>query len=617
MPTPEQVIELQGESAPHSRPDPGPWTVLSATRDVPEFCQAWLHLQCEQMGGATAALLLLDDGEGHFSSVAGWPDAHQDLSFLAATAQQALSRKSSFIDHTTTPGAMQIGQPIESRGRLMGVVVVALKRPTADIPVVIRQLRWGIGWLELLFVRQQSTQDSTKLARTGFALGILSEAQQHQAFRASALSIANELASRLDCTNVSVGFLTGKSIKLIAMSHAAVFSEQSQIVSTIENAMEEAADQNASVAFPVTPNTERRIALAHEDLAKRLGGSAVVSVLMTNGLRSAGVILLERDRSKAFDDATIETLEAVAALVGPGLETKAETNKFIAGRAVTAIESSTRALLGPGRPAIKLGTIAILALLGTMAFAKGEFRVTAKAVVEGAIQRSIVAPFDGYVASAPVRAGDIVEPNQVMATLDDRELKLEAARWKSERDQQTLKYSDAMSKHDRSVALVVSASLEQTAAQLSLVEDKLARAAITAPFRGVVVSGDLRQLIGSPVEKGKVLFEIAPLESFRVILQVDERDIAFLSEGQQGTLVLTGLSSDAVPFNVKVITPVATASEGHNQFRVEAAVQGVAPLLRPGMEGIGKVSIDRRSLLSIWTRSLIDWIHITAWKWLP
>lgn len=619
MPTPEQAIELQGGSTRNSRPDAGPWTSLSAMRDGPEFCQAWLRLQCEQVSGATAALLLLDDGEGHFSSVASWPDVRQDLSFLAATAQQALSRKSSYIDQTASSAqaATQIGQPIESQGRLKGVVVVELKRPAADIPIVIRQLRWGIGWLELLFVRQQGEQDASKLARTGFALGILSEAQQHQAFRASALSIANELASRLDCINVSIGYSNGKSIRLVAMSHAAVFGAQSQIVSTIENAMEEAADQNASVAFPVTPASERRIALAHEDLAKRLGGSAVLSVLMTNGIRPVGVILLERDRDKAFDDATIETLEAVAALVGPGLETKSETNKLIAGRAVTAIGSGARALFGPGRPAIKIAAVAVLALLGTMAFAQGEFRVTARAVVEGAIQRSIVAPFDGYVASAPVRAGDIVESGQVMATLDDRELKLEAARWKSERDQQTLKYSDAMSKHDRSVALVVSASLEQTAAQLLLVEDKLARAAISAPFRGVVVSGDLRQLIGSPIEKGKVLFEIAPLESFRVILQVDERDIAFLTEGQQGMLVLTGLSSDAVPFNVKVITPVATASEGRNQFRVEAAVQGVAPLLRPGMEGIGKVSIDRRSQLAIWTRSLIDWIQITAWKWLP
>ncbi|MDN3276631.1 HlyD family efflux transporter periplasmic adaptor subunit [Frankia sp. RB7] len=620
MPTPEQVVELQGGATRDSRSDPGPWTVLSAGRDAPEFCQAWLRLQCEQVTGATAALLLLDDGDGHFSSVAGWPDTRQDLSFLAATAQQALSRKSSFINQAASPAhaaLTQIGQPIESRGRLMGVVVVELKRPAADVPAVIRQLRWGIGWLELLFLRQQSAQDSTQLARTGFALGILSEAQQHQAFRASALSIANELASRLDCSNVSVGFSNGKSIRLVAMSHAAVFTAQSQIVSTIENAMEEAADQNASVAFPVTPGTERRIALAHEDLAKRLGGSAVLSVLMTNGIRSVGVILLERDRNKAFDDAAIETLEAVAALVGPGLETKSETNKLIAGRAVTAAASTTRALFGPGRPAIKLAAIAIIALLGAMALAKGEFRVTAKAVVEGAIQRSIVSPFDGYIASAPARAGDIVESGQAMATLDDRELKLEAARWKSEREQQTLKYADAMSKHDRSVALVVSASLEQTAAQLSLVEDKLARAAISAPFRGVVVSGDLRQLIGSPIEKGKVLFEIAPLESFRVILQVDERDIAFLVEGQQGQLVLTGLSSDAIPFNVKVITPVATASEGRNHFRVEAAVQGTAPLLRPGMEGIGKISIDRRSWLAIWSRSLSDWIHITAWKWLP
>nr|WP_249815977.1 HlyD family efflux transporter periplasmic adaptor subunit [Bradyrhizobium sp. 138] len=591
---------------------------MTRTRNAPEFCQAWLRLQCEQVTGATAALLLLDDGEGHFSSAAGWPDGHQDLSFLAATAHQALSRRTSFIDQPAMPaGTTQIGQPIESEGRLTGVVVVELKRTAADIPAAIRQLRWGIGWLELLFVRQQSAQDATKLARTGFALGILSEAQQHPAFRASALAIANEIASKLDCTNVSVGFSHGRNVRLIAMSHSAVFSQYSQIVSTIENAMEEAADQNASVAFPVTPGTERRIALAHEDLARRLGGAAVVSVLMTNGIKPVGVILLERDRSKAFDDPTIETLEAVAALVGPGLETKSETNRLIAGRAVTAIGSGVRALFGPGRPAIKLGTVAVLAVLGWMALATGEFRVTAKAVVEGAIQRSIVAPFDGYVASAPARAGDIVDTGQVLATLDDRELKLEAARWKSERDQQALKYSDAMSKHDRSVALVVSASLEQTAAQLSLVEDKLTRAAIAAPFRGVVVSGDLRQLIGSPIEKGKVLFEIAPLDAFRVILQVDERDIAFLTEGQQGTLVLTGLSSDAVPFNVKVITPVATASEGRNQFRVEAAVQGVAPLLRPGMEGIGKISIDRRSLLAIWTRSLIDWIHITAWKWLP
>jgi multidrug efflux pump subunit AcrA (membrane-fusion protein) len=381
--------------------------------------------------------------------------------------------------------------------------------------------------------------------------------------------------------------------------------------------MEEAADQNASVAVPGTPKTERRIALAHEELAKRMGATAIVSVPMTTGTTCTGVILLERDRGDVFDDKTIELLEAVAALVGPQLSTKSETDKLITGRSVQAARSGLKALLGPRRPALKIGAIAISAIIAYLALAQGDFRIAAKAVVEGAVQRAIVAPFDGYVATAPIRAGDIVDAGQVLATLDDRELKLESARWKSEYDQQLLKYSDAMAKHDRSTALVISAAMEQTQAQLSLAEDKLSRSVVTAPFRGVVVSGDLRQMLGSPIEKGKVLFEIAPLESFRVILQVDERDIAYVAERQPGVLILTGLSNESLPFSVKNVTPVATASEGRNHFRVEADLQGEGHQLRPGMEGIGKVAVDRRSLVAIWTRPLLDWIRMTAWKWSP
>jgi multidrug efflux pump subunit AcrA (membrane-fusion protein) len=622
VPTSEQVIELQTGPASGPKGESDRWSTLSETRDAGEFCRCWLGIQSEMVAGTLAALLLLDDGDGHFSSAAVWPDDRRDLAYLTDTAQRALSLRKSFVHQPaslpgTEAGALQVGQPIEVTGRLKGVVVLELRRPSGDAPSIVRQLRWGTGWLELLFGRQQIEQDSAKLARTNFALQILSEAQQHPSFHTSALSIANELASKLHCSSVSVGFAEGRNVRLLAMSNSAVFSQRTQIVSAIENAMEEAADQRASVAVPATARTGRRIALAHEDLAKRQGAAAIASVLMTNGTECIGVILLERDRGEPFDDVTLDLLEAVAALVGPGLETKSEANRLVAGRAADWVQSGAKALFGPGRPSFKIAAAAIAALIGYLALAQGEFRVSAKAVVEGATQRATVAPFDGYVATAPVRAGEIVDAGQVLATLDDRELKLEAARWKSERDQQQLKYSDAMSKHDRSVALVLSASLEQTAAQISLIEDKLARTAVSAPFRGVVVSGDLRQMIGSPVEKGKVLFEIAPLESFRVILQVDERDIAYLTEGQEGALVLTGLSNATVPFSIKTITPVATASDGRNHFRVEANVHGDAPLLRPGMEGIGKVSVDRRSLIGIWTRSLTDWIRITAWKWLP
>jgi len=132
-----------------------------------------------------------------------------------------------------------------------------------------------------------------------------------------------------------------------------------------------------------------------------------------------------------------------------------------------------------------------------------------------------------------------------------------------------------------------------------------------------VVSGDLRQLIGTPVEQGKVLFEIAPLDAFRVVLQVDEREIAQLAQGQQGELVLSGIPGERFKFTVKQVTPVAVAQEGHNFFRVEAQMDGGLHRLRPGMEGVGKVKAGRQSLIWIWTHSLVDWLKLSLWTWLP
>src|SRR6185295_2858693 len=112
--------------------------------------------------------------------------------------------------------------------------------------------------------------------------------------------------------------------------------------------------------------------------------------------------------------------------------------------------------------------------------------------------------------------------------LDDRDLQLERIKWQSEFEQASRKYQDALVKHDPGNARVFSAQMDQAEAQLGLAQERLQRTRIVAPFDGVVVSGDLSQLLGSPLEKGKVLFEVAPLDAYRVILQVDERDVQFV-----------------------------------------------------------------------------------------
>jgi len=35
------------------------------------------------------------------------------------------------------------------------------------------------------------------------------------------------------------------------------------------------------------------------------------------------------------------------------------------------------------------------------------------------------------------------------------------------------------------------------------------------------------------------------------------------------------------------------------------------------MEGVGKIKIDRRKLIWVWTHKGIDWLRLQLWKWWP
>ncbi|MEO8629546.1 MAG: HlyD family efflux transporter periplasmic adaptor subunit, partial [Betaproteobacteria bacterium] len=112
------------------------------------------------------------------------------------------------------------------------------------------------------------------------------------------------------------------------------------------------------------------------------------------------------------------------------------------------------------------------------------------------------------------------------------------------------------------------------------------------------------------------LMTLAPEHDFRVIVEVDERDVANVHVDQVGQLALAALPGDTFPLKIKRITPVATPAQGRNFFEVEAQLSGDAGNLRPGLIGIAKVDAGSRSLLWIWTHRAYDWVRLTAWSWL-
>ena len=174
-----------------------------------------------------------------------------------------------------------------------------------------------------------------------------------------------------------------------------------------------------------------------------------------------------------------------------------------------------------------------------------------------------------------------------------------------------------MAAHDRTRANIASAKIAQADAQTALLDEQIARTRLVAPFDGVVVKGDLTQALGSPVAKGDVLFEVAPLEGYRVILRIDERDISDVHEGRRGRLALSAMPGRPLPFTVERVTPIATADEGRNVFRAEARLDHPPENLRPGMEGVARIDIGKRRMLWIWTHELVDWLQLWLWTWWP
>ena len=608
-----------------SDPERALWARFAESRSSEDFYGTWLALQCQMIHGVSGGLVVLGSPDrGPFKPVATWPP-RQSMKHLTAAAERALVGRRGLLHKREANGhdapteeRYDVAYPIEIEGHVHGAVVLDVDpRPERELQRVLRQLHWGTAWLEVVFRRDEAAGSATAGGRLQAVLDLVASAVAHPRFYEAATALVTGLATRLACDRVSLGFVRRGQAQIIAMSHSADFKSQMNLVRAIRATMDEALDQQSTILYPEDPQRPTAITRAHSDLAREGRAGAVCTIPLVLGGRVIGALTLERPSGAAFDPETVEVCEAVAALVGPGLEIQRREDRWIGAKIADSIVAGAHAVAGPSHAGLKLGIGLMAAAMLFLFLAKGEYRVSAPSAIEARVRRAIVAPFNGYVAEARLRAGDLVRQGTLLAVLDERELRLERLKAVAQHEQLVKQYHQAMASHNAAQVQVTTAQVDQAAAQLALLNDQLSRTRLIAPFDGVVVSGDLSQSLGAPVERGQVLFEVAPLDAYRVVLQVDEREIAHLAMGQRGHLVLTGFPTDWLPFTVEKITPISTAREGRNYFRVEGTFDTAPGQLRPGMEGVAKVVAGRQRLAWIWGHQVVDWLRLTVWTWLP
>jgi multidrug efflux pump subunit AcrA (membrane-fusion protein) len=585
-----------------------------------EFVETWLAILCRQVPGAVAGVAVLGEpGTGPFSPVAYWPTAHLVGLTLSAVAEKAIEQRQGVVINGSgdLAGTRQIACPLIVDDQLYGVCAIAFSGSETAANDVMRKLQWGTGWIEVLLRRQMHADEQGQQERTGLAFDMLATVLENKRFEAASTALVTELAMRLRCDPVSIGFVRGHRCTVTAISHASGFGNKLSTIRDIGDAMDEAVDQRAVVLYPASDTWEYRVTLAHAELAMSQSAGSVLTLPLQSDHKIIGAITLQRPPCASFSEETVEMCDAVAALVGPVLEEKRRNDRLVIVKVLEAIGNQLRRLFGPRYFGRKLATAALIALAAYFSVAKDLYTITAPAMVEGTIQRTVVAPFNGYVASEYLRAGELVRSGEILARLDDQDLVLERIRLVTSREQRSTEYDRALAKHDRAEALIIKTQIDQADAQLALIDEQLARTSLVAPFDGVVVSGDLSQSIGASVERGQELFKIAPLDTYRVILEVHESDIEDVVVGQSGVLRVASIPDEPMTYRIERITSVSQQKDGRNFFRVEAALESVSTRLRPGMEGVAKTEIDERLLIESYTEKLIDWANLAIWRWLP
>ncbi|SFG42926.1 efflux RND transporter periplasmic adaptor subunit [Neptunomonas qingdaonensis] len=261
--------------------------------------------------------------------------------------------------------------------------------------------------------------------------------------------------------------------------------------------------------------------------------------------------------------------------------------------------------------------VAVLLLIALL-FLPVSYQIPVDTVIEGKVQKSIVSPFDGFIKTAVLKAGDIVEKGHVIAELDDQQLKIEVIRLTSQYQEHEKGYRKALAGREYAQANVYQAKLKQAKAKLDQVKLQLEQTALKAPIAGMIIEGDLSRRLGSPVSSGDLLFKIAPLNQYRAMLRVQETDIRFIKEGQQGALKLAALPDSVFDISLSKASPLFFEEDNQIVYLAEADLPAVAlELLRPGMEGIARVDVGHYSLGWVLTHHFIDWLQVAIWKlWL-
>jgi RND family efflux transporter MFP subunit len=588
-----------------------------------EFWQAFLEESARLAGARVAILLLKPEAGAPWGRMALWPAESRNDAKVAGPNPR--------IDEAADAAARDgfaVAVPDGKAARTEGALVaVRLKLQEERLSVAVYLLapaaalapREAAARLVLVAdapavyqLGQAALRARSDVAKFAEALDLMVLLNAQTRFMAAAMTFCNEIASRYRCDRVSLGWLKGAYVRLRAISHMEKFEKKTDVVQSLEAAMEEAFDQDEEILWPPGEGSHA-VVRDHERFSREQGSRHIVSLTIRLDDKPEAVLTCERSAAP-FSEEEVRGLRVLADQSARRLGDLQRRDRWFGARAAAGLREGLARFLGPEHTFAKAAGIVVFVALAFLIFGKLDYRVEAPFVLKTDDLAYVPAPFDGYIREVNVKIGDPVKKGAPLLSLDTRELAIEESTAIANQNRYRREAEKALAQKALADMKVARALEDQARAQLDLVRYHAEHADIRAPFDGIVVEGEMKELLGAPVKKGDVLFKVARIEKMYAELKVNERDVHEVKAGAKGEIAFVTRPDMKFPLAVERIDPVAVTEEGENVFLVRVLFpEGVSPWWRPGMSGVAKIEAGRRNVLWIFTHRTVDFLRIFLW----
>lgn len=548
-----------------------------------------------------SAILRYSDGTDEQSIY--WPNVSEPDAQLLESLVFA-EQRSTFVAFYTAP-LLTVVAPLEMAGQGSAMLALSVNVQPEAVEPIKRLVNWAVRWLAELMKSQPVT--IIPPGNSNFEQSMLSAFVSDPQAQAFLNNTAESLAKHYDLGACLLAMHDNEQTLLggYGVEHSSLAQ---QLVSFQFSSLSEEVVANKLHPFADIREFDTLLASCEKEkdsphsLLVRHHESLQLSVCFFN------------HREDYFTGVRLDELQAAVEQCCMLLQATGKLSSGTQAQKTYSLQHKVSALKPLYR---KPWVIAALLAFG-MLFYPIEYRMPVETVIEGKIQKSIVSPFDGFVKSTFLKAGDVVEKGTVIAELDDQQLRLEVIRLKSQSQEHEKGYRKALADREYGQVNIYEAKLKQTTIKLNQVQLKLAQTELKAPIAGVIIQGDLSRSLGAPVSIGDLLFQVAPLDQYRAMLRIKETDIRFIKEGQKGELKLAALPNSVFEMSLSKSSPLFFEEDNQIIYLAEADFpEEKLDRLRPGMEGVMQVNVGRYSLGWVLSHHFVDWLRVIAWKFLP